>query len=361
MTRIIDKIQAEKDTIKKINLSEQYSLTEIPEIIGQCFQLEKLDISFTSISEIPDFIFQLPNLKELNYLGCKKLQNQPKCFSSQQPLEKLSIYIGKHQTIPAEFENLTNLKSLVLSGELKEIPKSIYNLATIEDLEIFDTKISIFSTEIEKLSNLKKVSFWQSLFLPSDKPISLNLEEIFQNLSKCNNLKELYLNRNGIDKVPENIQLLSQLQTFSAKENLLKSYPNSLYKLTNLKELDFGVNQLKEVSKGIGKLTQLKTLRLNSNWKNNLDTKNLFDEIDELINLETLELFSCQSVKEIPETISKLKKLKKLDLDNNLLEKLPKSILSMTQLKILRVSTNRISSEEINELKRHLTTTKIIA
>jgi Leucine-rich repeat (LRR) protein len=128
-----------------------------------------------------------------------------------------------------------------------------------------------------------------------------------------------------------------------------------------LKELDLGINQLKEVSKGIGKLTQLKTLKLNSNWKNKLDTQNLFDEITELSNLEILELWSCQSIKAIPETISNLKKLKKIDLDNNLLEKLPKSILSMTHLKTLRISTNKISTEEINELKKYLTTTKVIA
>ena len=67
------------------------------------------------------------------------------------------------------------------------------------------------------------------------------------------------------------------------------------------------------------------------------------------------------SLESIPETISSLKKLKKLDLDNNLLEKLPKSILTMTHLKTLRVSTNKNSAEEITELKKHLTTTKVIA
>jgi len=56
-----------------------------------------------------------------------------------------------------------------------------------------------------------------------------------------------------------------------------------------------------------------------------------------------------------------LKKLKKLDLDNNILKKLPKSILAMSQLKILRISTNKIQLEEINEIKKYLTTTKIIA
>lgn len=361
LDKYLDKILNEKETIKKIELAEQYSLTEIPEFIGQCSQVEKLDISYTGISEIPDFVFRLPKLKELNFLGCRNLERQPIAFNSQQPLEKLSIYIGKNQDIPNEIVKLTSLKSLTISGELKEIPKVIYNLPTIEELEIFDTNISTVATDIEKLKALKKISFWQALFSLSGKPTVLNLDEIVLNLSKCSNLRELQLNSNGIKEIPESIQLLSQLQVFSAQENLLVSYPDSLYKLTNLKELNLGTNQLKKVSKGIGNLKQLKVLKLNSNWKNSIDTKNLFDEITELSNLEILELWSCQSVRSIPETISSLKKLKKLDLDNNLLEKLPKSILTMTHLKTLRVSTNKISAEEITELKKHLTTTKVIA
>lgn len=361
MKTAIEKIKAEQATIKKIDLSEQYSLSEIPEIIKNCHQLERLDVSFTGISIIPDFIFQLPKLKEFKYLCCNKLQKQPKSFSAQQPLEKLAIYVGQGQSISDEITSLKNLKSLTISGKLKEIPKSIFNIANIEELELFDTKVSVIAPEIRNLTKLKKLSFLQALFLSSEKPASLRLSEVFHNLSECNSLKELRLDSNGIKEIPTNIELLTQLQVFSAKDNFLTSYPDSLYNLPNLKELDLSINQIQEISKGISKLTQLKILKFNSNWKNNLVTKNLFDEISGLVNLETLELWSCQSIKEIPETISNLKKLKKLDLDNNLLQTLPKSMRSMHQLKTLRVTTNQISSAEIAELEKHLPNTKIIA
>lgn len=360
MKKILEKIFAEKETIKKINLSEQYSLTEIPEIIKHCLELEKLDISFTQIKEIPDFVFQLPKLKELNYLGCTELQNQPKLFSSKQPLEKLSIYSGKNNKFITGIENLTTLKSLIISGNLKEIPNAIYDIPNLQELELFDTKISSVSEKIVQIKNLKKIAFWQPLFSDNDKPIVLKLDEIFQNLSKCYNLKELSFNKNGIKEIPENISLLTQLRKISAIDNLLVSYPNSIYKLTNLIEIDFGINQIKEIKKGIGNLTKLKTLKVNSNWKNKLDTENLFNEINQLENLEVLELWSCQSIREIPETISSLKKLKKLDLDNNLLESLPESISTMKHLKTLRISNNKILKEDIIELKKHLTSTNII-
>jgi Leucine-rich repeat (LRR) protein len=136
MKTTIGRIVAEKATIKRIDLSEQYSLTEVPEVIQQCSQLEKLDISFTGISKIPDFIFKLPKLKEFKYLGCNKLRNQPESFSTQQPLERLSIHVGQGQSICSDIRNLKNLKSLTISGKLKEIPKSIFNITNIEELEI---------------------------------------------------------------------------------------------------------------------------------------------------------------------------------------------------------------------------------
>ncbi|MFQ6600680.1 leucine-rich repeat domain-containing protein [Flavobacterium sp. C3NV] len=360
MKKILEKILNEKETIKRINLSEQYSLTKIPESIKDCLQLEVLDVSYTEITEIPDFVFQLPKLKELNYLGCEKLKNQPRSFFSNQSLKKISIYISKKQVISEEIKSLTSLKSITINGNIKEIPNLIYDLTNLEELELFDTKISTVSEKIEKLNNLKKISFWQALFL-DNKSTELKLEEIFQNLSKCSNLKELNIDQNDIKEIPENISLLKQLQKFSASNNKLKSYPSSLYNLTKLTEIDLGINKLKKVEKGIGNLKSLKTLKLNSNWKNQLDAKNLFNELHQLENLEILELWSCQSITEIPETISSLKKLKKLDVDNNLLENLPKSISTMHHLKTLRISTNKISLKDVNELRAQLTTTKIIA
>lgn len=361
MKKIIDKIVAEKETIKYINLSEQYSLYELPEIIKECKALEKLTISFTPIREIPNYIFDLPKLKELNFAGCKELRNQVIPFSASQPLEKLSLYANSSNTFFDEIEKLTKLKSLTISGKINEIPKSVFNLSSLQELVLFDTQISTVPIEIGKLKSLKKFSISQAVFLPDDEYMPLHLEELFKNLSQCHILKELHLNSNGIKQIPESIKLLKQLEVFSAEDNLIVSYNKALHDLTKLKVLNLGINQLKEIPTGIGQLTQLKILKLNSNWQNNFDAKNLFDEIYKLTDLETLELYSCQSIKAIPETISNLNKLKKLDVDNNLIEKLPRSIFNMTHLNTLRISSNKITPKEISEIKTHLTSTKIIA
>lgn len=359
MPTTLKKILAEKDTIKKIDLSEQYDLNEIPGIIKECKQLEKLDVSFTGISEIPDFVFKLPKLKELNFSSCRKLKKQPTLFTLQQPIEKLSVYIGQNQTIPKEIEALKNLKSLTISGFVKKVPPFIFDIKSLETLEFVDSQVASLPPEVAKLDKLKSVSFWQNIYNLKKKMVKLKLKEMFENLSGCKNLKKLYLGSNGITEIPENIRELKNLQVFSAPQNGLVSLPDSIYELAHLKELDLGINILKELPAGIGKLSQLKILKLNSNWHNQFDAKNLFDEISGLSNLEVLELWSCP-IKEIPETISELKKLKMLELSGTLLTKLPKSILTMHHLEKLRIPGNNISSREIEEIQSKLNKTKVI-
>lgn len=359
MKKKLEKIKAERQTIRKIDLSETYDLLEVPEIIDQCPELEKLDLSFCGITQIPDFVFKLPKLRELNYLRCNKLQKTPDSFSHLQNIEKLSIYINVKKPSLDGIHRLTALKTLILQGNIEHLPQSVYEIPNLEHLELFDTRIPTLSADVRKLTKLKKVSIWQPLFLSDDKPVPLHLNEIFEHLSQCKSLKALHLNKNGIQVIPPTISLLQQLQILSAQDNRIVNFPESIYALKNLKALDLGVNQLKEIPKGIGQLTRLKELKLNSNWKNEMDATNLFVEIDQLKELETIELWSCQSVREIPETIASLKKLKKLDVDNNRLVSLPKSLCKMTHLKYLRVFTNKIPAEQIDELKRCLTGTKV--
>lgn len=260
MKKIIDKIVAEKETIKSIHLSQQL-VNELPEIIRECKALEKLDISFNPITEIPNYIFNLPKLRELNFVGCEELQNQVIPFSSSQPLEKLSLYANGSITFLDEIKNLTTLKSLTLSGKIHEIPKSVFNLSSLQELVLFNTQITTVPTTIEKLKSLKKFSISQAVFLPDDEYVPLNLEELFKNLSQCPSLKELHLNSNGMQKIPENIKLLKHLEVFSAEDNLIVSFNTALYDLKKLKVLNLSSNQLKEIPSGIGQLAQLKILK----------------------------------------------------------------------------------------------------
>jgi Leucine-rich repeat (LRR) protein len=359
MEKILNKIQEQKDTIRKINLSEQFEFFQVPEIVAQCPNLEDLDVSFNDLTAIPGFIFALPKLKKLSYLCCRQLKEQPKHLSTAVNLEKLKIHIGKGQTVPSDIDRLPALKSLTLSGELTEIPPVIFNLSGLEELHLFDTDIATLPPEIAKLKKLKTISFWQATWAYSEKPVNLRLKEIFQNLAPCENLKALLIDSNKIRTIPQNVALLKNLRIFSAKNNMLSEYPTALHSLTKLKELDLSVNRLKEIPPGIGTLRNLKILKLNSNWKNKLNTQHLFKEIHHLENLEELILYSCQAIKSIPKTIGQLSRLKILDVDNNLLRDLPPELASMKHLRELRIGSNKIPTSVIEKLRKSLPKTRI--
>ena len=365
MQKLLAKIAAEKATIKKINFQENYDLKTVPEILKDCPQLETLSLSFTSISEIPDWVFQLPNLKKLSFLymssmtGEKPFQ-QPTGFKFAQKLEELEMQIAPNQGFPEDIFTMKNLKSLMITGEIETLPDHISDLSKLENLELFGTKISNLPKSVGNLKNLKRVAFYQSLgYDPNEPHTKLDLDSMFETLANCPKLKELSLKSNRVSKIPSTIAQLKSLQILDFNHNRLTEYPKELYDLAQLRDLDFGLNQLFKITEGVGKLKNLKTLKVTSNWENKVDCTALFNEIEELQSLETLELWSCLSVKSLPESISKCKKLTKIDVDNNLLTGLPESIFSMNQLKVLRVSTNQIPLEQAERLKNSLKTTKI--
>lgn len=325
-----------------------------------CINVEIVDLSNTAIRIIPDFVLKLPKLRVLNYLGCDKLQKQPNLTYCYEKLEKLFAYFGENQVENICFDRFLKLNSLTINGIIYELPYSICKCINLKELSIFDTSISTLPHEIEFLLKLKKISIWQSLFSEKDIPVQLDLREIFIHLSKCQKLTILELERNDISEMPPNINLLSKLQILNVSHNRLNSFPREIFDLVNLKELNFGVNQLKYIPKGIESLKKLRILKLNSNWKNKINLSNLYSVICNLSNLEILELWGCVSSKDLPESIVNLKKLKKIDLDNNKLVRLPRSILQMTHLEVLRISTNNISLDEIDTLKKYLLSTNII-
>ena len=366
MKKLLAKIEAEKATIKKINFQENYDLKTVPEIVKECTQLETLSLSFTSISEIPDWVFQMPNLKKLSFLCMSSMMGEkpfrePTGFKFAEKLEDLELQIVPNQGIPEAVFSLKNLKSLMITGDIEALPERISELHKLENLDIFCTKISNLPKSVGTLKNLKRVSFYQSLSFLEETHIELDLNSMFETLANCPKLKELALKSNRISSIPTNISSLKSLQILNLNDNKLTEYPSELHELSQLRDLDFGQNQLIKIEKNIGNLKNLKTLKITSNWINKVDCTELFNEIEQLENLETLELWSCQSVKSLPESISKCKKLTKIDVDNNILTALPEAIFEMKQLKSLRVSSNQIPAEQIEKLKNNLKTTKISA
>jgi class 3 adenylate cyclase len=151
--------------------------------LGQLTQLEHLTIQNNRLTELPDSLGQLTQLRYLDISG--------EATPGNNPLIKLPESIGQ----------LTQLRHLKASGNrLAELPESLGQVTHLRDLELRSNQLTV---------------------LP-------------ESLGKLTELRSLDVSRNQLIALPESLGQLTQLQNLSLWGNRLTSLPESLGQLTQL-------------------------------------------------------------------------------------------------------------------------------
>ena len=163
------------------------------------------------------------------------------------------------------------------------------------------------------------------------------VEEKIQNALNTN-ATELDLSRMRLNRLPDSIGNLTNLQRLSIGHNQLTTLPDSIGNLTILKELYVYENQLTTLHDSIGNLTNLNTLYIGSNQLTTLP-----DSIGNLTNLKELNVYGNQ-LTTLPDSIGNLTNLTFLNVYGNQLTTLPDSIGSLTNLKKLDVGDNQLTT-----------------
>lgn len=347
MDKLIKKINKDPLSVKRIDLE---GWDEIPPEIEKCKNLEKLDIGYTDIETIPEFVSQLPKLKTLNFYGCVEL-NFPNNLSSYPSLKELGVFCRNQKELEMIF-SLESKEKLTITGRVNIIPETIGRMKNLKSLSFFAVPLTKLPNSLSQLNNLLQLEVNTGL-------AKINFEQMINVLRESKKLTDLKLRTQELE-ISNSIAKISNLKKLDLEGNGLTKVSEKLFELKNLTELNLGINNLKNLPKGIGKLKKLKVLKINSNWTNKFDPTNLMDEIHLLESLQILHLWSCQSIKHIPELISNCKKLKEIDLDNNLLQDLPNSIYEMKWLKKLRLTTNNLKLKTKEKLVEELSETKIL-
>eukprot|EP00833_Pecoramyces_ruminatium_P011983 jgi/Orpsp1_1/1186015/evm.model.c7180000096450.1 len=133
--------------------------TNIQEEIEKLTQLEELYINDLQDSKNFEYIYKLPNLKNLELIGVSI--NVDSNLKNLEKLEQLyidqSLINGNIDDLFPIIYNLSNLKSLILVDiDITLIPPGISKLKNLEELSIEYSKIVSVPDDIYKLSNLKK-------------------------------------------------------------------------------------------------------------------------------------------------------------------------------------------------------------
>ena len=141
-------------SLKILNLSGCSKLNELPKNLGNIKGLEELDISGTTITNLPSSVVHLKNLRVLSLRGCvgllSKSSNMLLSFPLMQPrsnldlmgmlqglcsLTNLNLSYCNLQTIPNVLGCLSSLRVLRLSGNnFVCLPESIVQLSKLESL-----------------------------------------------------------------------------------------------------------------------------------------------------------------------------------------------------------------------------------
>ena len=191
--------EAKERQLTELDLSVGYwdiidnddKLNRILEEVFELTQLERLNLSGNSISEIPDTISKLTDLTEL-YLSRNRISEIPDIISKLTNLTWLNLDENRISEIPGTISKLTNLAWLNLDGNnISEIPDIISKLTNLTGLNLNRNRISEIPRTISKLTNLT------GLYLGNNR-----ISEIPGTISKLTDLTWLNLSGNEIEIPP---------------------------------------------------------------------------------------------------------------------------------------------------------------
>ncbi|MDQ2100189.1 MAG: leucine-rich repeat domain-containing protein [Tychonema bourrellyi B0820] len=333
LLQLIDKAADEGQT--ELDLAG-LGLEELPPEIGKCTQLETLvlgkydeekqEFIGNKLTEFPDAVLQLTNLKILN-LSSNQITVIPEAIGQLSHLRGLDLRSNQITIIPEAIRQLSHLRGLDLrSNQITIIPEAIAQLSNLTELYLNSNQITVIPEAIGQLSNLTRLDL-------SSNQITVIPEAIGQ----LSNLTGLDLRNNQITVIPEAIAQLSNLTGLYLSSNQITVIPEAIGQLSNLTKLNLNSNQITVIPEAIGQLSNLTGLGLHSNQITVIP-----EAIGQLSNLTGLYLFSNQ-ITVIPEAIAQLSNLTKLYLYNNQITVIPEAIAQLSNLTGLGLSDNQIT------------------
>ncbi|XP_054777411.1 uncharacterized protein LOC129285668 [Prosopis cineraria] len=184
--------------LKALKLQNNFDLTAIPPLFFFKMPiLRVLDLSYTSIRELPSSFFELEQLRELYMKGCERFMKLSSEVGKLKNLEKLDLDKTQIIHLPKEVQELTNLQSLNLCFyEYRSKKSNQYTSSTIlppgvisklkelkhlsigvnPDDERWQQNVQVILPEILALECLQKVS----LYIPEPELLNLMPANIFK-------------------------------------------------------------------------------------------------------------------------------------------------------------------------------------
>lgn len=262
-------------------------------------------------------------------LNGRTLNELPKCIYQLTSLEEVNLSHNRLDSLPPSLGKLHSLRVIDLSwNNIVSLPESIGNLNSLNSLDLGYNNITAVPTSIGNITSLEELIIKNNKFR--------NIMEVINKLPKS--LRILDLSDNNLTSIPETINRLQSLLSLDLSSNNLLSIPESIGDLNLLHSLDLSYNKINILPPSIGDLSSLK--KINIGWNR---IKNLPNTIGNLFNLKRLQI-NNNLLSSLPESIGNLISLEEILLSNNKISFLPKSIGNLSSLNYLSLQINKLSN-----------------
>lgn len=339
--------------LQKVSL---YRASEIPDVLWSCRKVYDLELVDCNIRKLPKQLSSLPNLNTIrvfHYRGKKRMK-----FSKNPVLTKVVIQGTNAKLMPSTLKKLRNLKTLDLSeNDLTSFPNLGSKNRKLIELSLQRNKLTL-EGRISPHPTLQQLALHENL-----------VSHVPASIARFPSLKKLNFNRNQVTSVDDGLAKLSKLEQLSFYNNQLEAIPPSVYQLTGLQDLDLFHNRIETIDSAFTNWRNLRSLYISHNklvyLPNNLDTlKNLeglyawdnrIGELPECIGkMTSLKYLRVNKnyIKRLPDNFTRLRQLEEIDLARNYLTDFPIEVFSWNDLKILSLSVNPWSKENLDELEK---------
>ncbi|XP_013199218.1 leucine-rich repeat protein SHOC-2 isoform X2 [Amyelois transitella] len=191
----------------------------------------RLSLNAFEITEIPDLLYT--------------------CFEVQH----LYLHKNKITTIPVQITELLNLTTLTLDyNNIKSLPSEIGNLKNLVNLNISYNPLNVLIPEIGELENLE--AFWCN---------RIGLREIPKEIGKLEKLDTFGARGNELKTIPEEMTRLTKLRWLTLENNEIETLPATMDSMVALVHCNLRNNRLREFPGSVLKCAELMYLQLNNN------------------------------------------------------------------------------------------------
>lgn len=287
------------ENLVQLNLSYNH-MEKIPGSVYQLSNLRELDLSENDLMEISPAIKNLSRLKVLNLSG-NLLESLPDELGECNQLERLDLArkwypSGGFKVFPEPVCNLTELSYLDVSWhQIATITEKIKLMSKLQTLRMRGNYLKYVNRAISECRKLMYLDLTGAMKLNSVIPeeiftlpelrildITNNyFTEISPKIVGLKKLKKLIVRRNALLRIPDEVFQMENLEAIDLSENYLEEIPPTVSELKTLKNLYLACNKIKELPQEICNCENLKELQLHYNQLESLP--------DELYQLEVLE------------------------------------------------------------------------